>query len=333
MKKILFSIFSLALLASCTKPIVFNGDQTDPKLVINSLVQAGQPVSANISKSYFFLDDVNTLAPYDLVASLYVNDRLIGEMTPHYDTFSENGVYLPEYGYYHVIKVFTHPYCPAEGDLVKVSATANGFDDVEGVTSPLPNQVAWRCDNYDITYWNEDYYTYEDTVRSIEDNLSLNIEITDPNPGQTDYFRIQVKTGGRIDYENGRSFYVTTSYNDPIFGDIGSETGLFDDYSSYTAPGVFTDLLFDGRSYQLKLPLYVYMTMRNNVDPDFFSVSIQIEHLTKEYYYFLNTCVQNDEVMQFFAEPVQTYSNVDGGYGLVGGRTLDSLRFQLPLEE
>ena len=339
MKKNLFSIFCLALLMSCTKPIKFNGEQTDPKLVINSLVEAGQPVSANISKSYFFLDtEENTMAPDDLVASLYVNDRLIGEMTPHYDTFSINGWYLPDLGYYHVVKVFTHPYCPSEGDIVKVSATANGFDNVEGVTSPLPNEFVCQWNNYNITYWNKYFYVDEvgeDTVWIIDVNLDLNIEITDPNPGQMDFFRILVRVGSYGDYlSESSNFYIGVTYDDPIFGNISSETGLFDDYSSSSStPGVFTDQLFDSKSYQLKLPLSAYITIKGHPDPDFFSVPIQIEHITKEYYYYLNTCNQENEIMQFFTEPVQTYSNVDGGYGLVGGRALDSLLFRLPLEE
>jgi len=82
----LITIVTAVLLTSCEKEIEFNGEQTDPKLVINSLMEPGQPVNAAISKSFFFLDNhANTTAPDDLVATLYVNGNLLGEMTPHND--------------------------------------------------------------------------------------------------------------------------------------------------------------------------------------------------------------------------------------------------------
>jgi len=58
-----------------------------------------------------------------------------------------------------------------------------------------------------------------------------------------------------------------------------------------------------------------------------------VEHLSKEYYYYMNTCDQGDEITQFFSEPAQTYTNVTNGYGIVGGRIMDTVRFPLPVEE
>ena len=45
----LIAIITAILLTSCEKEIEFNGEQIDPKLVINSIVEPGQPVKANIS--------------------------------------------------------------------------------------------------------------------------------------------------------------------------------------------------------------------------------------------------------------------------------------------
>lgn len=114
-----FLAMTLGLLTSCEKEIEFNGEHSDPKLVINSLVEPGQPVSAAISKSYFFLDNnANTIAPDDLVATLYVNGNHIGEMTPHFDTIVSYDIWNPnDSNLGHVRKVYTHEYCPAEGDV------------------------------------------------------------------------------------------------------------------------------------------------------------------------------------------------------------------------
>ena len=48
------TIATAIFLTSCEKEIEFKGEQTDSKLVINSIVETGQPVKARISKSVFF---------------------------------------------------------------------------------------------------------------------------------------------------------------------------------------------------------------------------------------------------------------------------------------
>lgn len=331
-------VMTLCTLATCTKAIEFDGEQTDPKLVINSLVEPGQPVKANISKSYFFLDnEANTTAPDDLVASLYVNDHFIGLMTRQSDTVWNNY----EYDYqgnpiYTIVNVFGNNYTPNEGEVVKITASANGFDDAEGETSPLPKPLSCAVVDSKVTNWLSyyapNYYgeNEEDSLYHIDYHLELIIEITDPNPGETDYFRLRFDEGSHYDDQmNCLSYYA--GFDDPIFGSAVAGNNYFD--LDMAPNDVFTDMLFDGRSYRIKVPFYVSMNMTDTIDPDFFHINITMEHLCKEIYNYLNTCEQTDEITQFFSEPIQTYSNVKGGYGLVGGRNTNTLGFALPLSE
>lgn len=338
MKKNILYILCLATLASCTKEIEFNGEQIEPKLVINSIVAPGQPVKAYISKSIFFLDNEgNTQPPDDLVAMLYVNGNRIGELTRQPDTIWTGSEYVDLDSVkpiYKIIPSFVSDYCPAVGDVVKITASANGFDDVEGVTSTLPNNVEWSFSSCETIYWESTKYEgYSgDSITSISAFLDLGIEISDPNPGQIDYFRIGTN---EIDHSYGdfdNSFSIHIVYDDPVFGATVSENDFIDIDALQSRPeGVFTDQLFDGKSYLLKLKVYVYIYKNDLIDPSFFQAPIILEHLGKEYYYYLNTCEQGDNILQFFSEPVQTYTNVDGGYGIVGGNTVDSLEFELPL--
>lgn len=331
------------LLISCEKEIEFNGDQIDPKLVINSLVEPGQPVKASISKSYFFLDEPDTAAPNDVVATLYVNGSHIGEMTRGYDTVSDGWIEIDDEGHpyyvYQLITVFKNDYQPTAGDIIKITASANGFDDVEGTTSPLPKTLDCQME-MEINSWHSSYYhpyftepgVYEeDSVLQIHGNMTLTFNINDPNPGVLDYFRL---TSERWANDEGNSYYLSYDYDDPVFGGNFTENEFFDASDLDTRPeGVFTDVLFDGKSYQLKLKIYFEMNLTEEYDPTFFCVPFTLQHLSKEYYNYLNTCNQGDEIMQFFAEPIQTYTNVNGGFGLVGGRTMDIFWLALPLEE
>ena len=339
----LITIVTAVLLTSCEKEIEFNGEQTDPKLVINSLMEPGQPVKASISKSFFFLDNhANTTAPDDLVATLYVNGNIIGEMTPHNDTVVSYDIWDPnDPNLGHIRKVYTYDYCPAVGDIIKITASANGFDAVEAETSPLPNALLCAVTDSKIKDWTSEYSPWynefeheEDTVLYIYCDLELTIEITDPKPGQTDFFRIHANRGSQYDDGvNYISYYA--EYNDPIFSSAIVGDNEYVDFSDLDLrpEGVFTDVLFDGKSYQLKMPFNISIRKNEDANLDFFRVNITLEHLSKEYYNYLNTCDQGDLSMQLYAEPIQTYSNVKGGYGIVAGHTVDTLWFALPLEE
>ena len=188
-------LISAILLASCEKEIEFKGEQIDPKLVINSIVEPGQPVKAYISKSIFFLDnDSNMQAPDDVVATLYVNGNRIGELTRQPDTIWTGYEYVDMDSVkpvYKIVPAFVSNYCPNEGDVVKITASANGFDDVEGSTSPVPNAVTWSLGDCQTKLWEVSFEEYEgDTIWTIMGQLELTVEIADPNPGQTDYFKI-----------------------------------------------------------------------------------------------------------------------------------------------
>ena len=344
MKRFIILAISAILFTSCEKEIEFKGEQTDPKLVVNSLIEPGQPVKAAISKSYFFLDnEANTMVPDDLVATLYVNGNRLGEMTPSYDTIVSYYIWDPNNtNLGHVRKVYTHDYCPLEGDVVKITASAHGFDDVETVTSPLPNAVEVQL-IAKVAYWDawyEQIYNYEsqeeeeDSLLRMVARITLTLDITDPNPGQSDYFKVYIEKR-KTDYPSKNTYDCSFEYDDPIFSSALPDNDFIDMSDLDLRPeGVFTDVLFDGKSYQLKFDMHVWMTLDEEYNPEFFQLPIRLEHLSKEYYYYLNTCDQGDEVaFQIYAEPIQTYTNVNGGYGIVAGRTAETLWYALPLSE
>lgn len=329
-------ILCVLLLASCEKEIEFKGEQTDPKLVINSIVEPRKPVTAAISRSYFFLDTPNTTAPDDLTAMLFVNGNCIGNMTRQTDTAWNNWEEYDEegnlYQSYKLVTSFINNYQPAVGDIVKITTAANGFDDAAGETSPLPLTLEWSLDSYKTTSWDADYYIdEEDTLWTLMASFELTLSLHDRNANQSDYYRLLARFGNYDELESDLRCYVTPTYDDPLFSSVVAENDFFD-LDLDTAPeGVFTDVLFDGKTYQIKLPIHINANFRNRPNNGVFPMPIVMQHLSKEYYYYLNTYEQPEEIMQFFAEPIQTYTNVNGGYGIVGGRTVDTLWFDLPL--
>lgn len=336
--KALAMILIATFMVSCEKEIEFNGEQSDPRLVINSIITPGQRVEARISKSYFFLDiNADTQAPDDLVATLYVNGNRIGEMTPFVDTIYEPwGLHA-----YYLIPGFYSDYRPQEGDIVSVTASANGFEDVEGSTSALPKvlncPLEVEIENWHSSYFHPHFDEYgeyeEDSLLNVWGYLNLTFTITDPNPGKTDCFRLITSRNSNMSVDQN-SRHISFDYDDPIFETGMTENEFFDASDLDTRPeGVFTDMLFDGSSYRLKVKVHFDCELDEDFDPDFFRVPFMVEHLSKEYYNYLNTCNQGDEINSLYAEPIHTYSNVTNGFGIVAGRAVDTLWVDLPLQE
>lgn len=332
----LLFILTVALLASCTKEIEFKGEQSDPRLVINSIVEPGQPVKARISKSVFFLDNTGDMeAPSDLVATLYVNGNAVGEMTPQTDTLWGTEYYWDPEPVYYVWDVYGSPYCPAEGDEVSITASAKGFDPVEGSTGTLPDLPSCRIKSLQLTEresWPTSYDD-EDTTWQYADTYELTIELTDTHPSTLDCFKMSIDENyhyyDTLDEYLYHWYAYIRDYSDPIFGAMSGTNLEVIDYQISESNGTFTDQFFDGHSYNVKLSIGVsYCKPEGSTEP--FRVAFYVEHITKDYYDYLNTCDQGDETMQFFAEPIQTHTNVNGGYGIVGGRTVDTLWIEIP---
>ena len=333
-KMTLLLAIAIGFLTSCEKDIEFNGEQTDPKLVVNSLVEPGRRVEASMGKSCFFLQTPPDMqAPADLQALLYVNGNLVGSMTPFADTVWE--VYSDDYT---VRSGFYSDYCAQVGDVVKITASAYGYDDVEGTTSPLPNSVEVQAE-YELTDWHSDYiphFNYEtfeyegDSLLYISGTMTMTVALTDPNPGVSDCFRLS--TGLNNKYY-GYPCYLSCNYNDPVFGGTITEDEFLISDIATQPEGVFTDLLFDGGSYSIKMEVYFNCQLELDDSSEYLRVPFLMEHLTKEYLNYLSTCDQGDMSMQIWAEPIQTYTNVTNGFGIVAGRTVDTLWIELPLVE
>ncbi len=330
MKYNILSIIILAsamfFMASCEKEIEFDGEQTDPKLVVNCIGTVGEPVIAQLSKSYFFLDQNGvTTAPDGTKVQLYVNDNYLGEMIQYVDTL--NTMYASN------VKLYRNDYCPKVGDKIKITASAPGFDAVEASTSPMPEQASCLVSDFVLTGKPDFYAACDDDscwrFHAVY-NANVMVEVSDPNPGQTDYFVLYaaVKWLGECQWESN----IWVTYDDPVFGNEGPVLGELSENSNRN--NLFTDLLFDGKSYKMKIPVILNLYGFSDPDSALPVLSIRLEHLTKEYHSYLNTSSQQGNMtMEFFAEPVHVFSNVKDGYGIVGGRNVSEVQYPLPLKE
>lgn len=294
-----------SLLSSCEKEIQFNGEQSKDLLVINSLVVADNTITAKVSHSIFFLNDNNNQNTYvlDVNMELFVNDVSQGNMT-YQGNDQKNATY-------------TTPYVARRGDRITIKATHNLYDAVVASTY-VP----------DATVINDVSVSYK--KGSYGNNMAHFFINFNDNGATTDYYDVKILafTWDDSSPTPHRSYFSAHNKvfsNDIVFGN--TSTTNFWGETSQKGVSVFDDYLFNGKQYTLDVFTYHYDYY--NYD----SIEVRINTISRDYYLFrksFDAYREGDFFGEIFGEPVQVYTNVEGGIGLVAGITENSFRLKMP---
>ena len=336
---------AVVALAACTKPLPFQGEYEEPKLVVNCIAQPGEPIKAVVYKSDFVYDTITDYTMPDGTRTfLYVNGESKGEMQHCTDT-----IYAHYGDFYAVTHYFTHDYIPQIGDVVKIKVTAPGFDEVEGSSDRLPNEPFGCITDSRVTKWDTtssrgfrvpipDTDTFEIVwLKEYRKHYTVTLEVTDPNPSLLDYYCLEasVRIVGDWTYPDGREMdddvgrLEQVYFNDPIIGTSTAE--LEDQYGINIGLGnrlksTFNDATFDGGSYRLEIPMVTSTLFKANDSINAY-VDIRLRHLTEGAYYYYGTITSGNAYSQYYSEPVSVYSNVKNGFGLVAGSNDKTVNF------
>ena len=315
-------LLTAILITSCQKVIEFNGEITDPIITVNSLLTPDSVVSAQISYSRFFLSNDTLFSLIDNAqTNLFVNGALK-------ETLSYNiskGLYVGTYK-------------SVAGDSLRLEVKIPGKNDVACATSLKSTPVISSIDTntvstnkkrpitvtrpIDLTHIKLDTIGY-----GFEHKMSCVLHFTDDGT-ERNYYRLAVTTKTTMGTKKTYSYSV--NFDDVVSGNtnnnIGPPTSLVS--NKYN---IFDNQLFKGKSYDLKFSILY----NNNVflpgiikNPNSQEITINLQKISHSYYLYLQTRAAIN-TRNFFAEPVQVYSNVDGGLGIMGTYTNSVIKFTL----
>ena len=318
---ILLAVLSILVFNSCEKVIEFNGEQTDPMIVVNSFVTPDSLIYAQISKSNFFLSNKTG---FDYInnadVSLHINNIFKEKLT-----FISDGLYLSN------LK-------PNTGDTIRFVITANGLDDVESV-SVIPYQpVILSADTTFKISFTDFQMDGKDTIGYYQaGELAFNIKLKD-EADQPDYYRLTLKRHAVINAGGGYT-YEEVDYMPFIlegYQNTNTGGGLFDIFGGIIVDSknqqLITDELFNGKEFVLKFTANTYKRVvkpgyedkifygSDNVVSEEYTVNLQ--GISKDMYLYLKSKEMADGIMDgFFTEPVQIYNNISNGIGILGSYT------------
>jgi hypothetical protein len=293
-------------LFSCVKDIEFKGEQSEPMIVVNGVQQVGMPSRLCVEKSQFFMDIGNDYRLKDVSVELYVNGSFKESLQVRDSLIDE--VYLvwneEEQEEHEETRLdYAFNYCEGQyvlcaGDQVRYVVSCDGFDTatVELTMPEAPNVVSF------------------DTVSVDSYNNVISFALVLDDPAGKDFYNL---------YPHGALSGFTSS--DPVFSELLSFNveelvGENNDYYGYGYYNVFNDTYFNGKRYTVSMTKSVWGL--ENSEPFILEVSRADESL----YRYKKTYESYQEIdpnglIGMFTEPVQVYSNVQNGAGIVAAQS------------
>lgn len=323
-------LLSIFFLASCEKEIVFNGQITEPMVVVNSYITPDSVVSANITMSRFFLKDSTSFKEIsNAEVSLLVNGTFKEKMS-----YTGNGNYLGTYK-------------PAIGETVKLSVKVPSKNEVTAEALVLPKPDILSLDTTNLNTGQQYIISYNytpggpnptanDTIATVTGiQIKYTLKFKD-NSGIRDFYRLIVLTKEyykNIDPFSGDTTVsvidnYTFTFNDIVSGNnVNSDPLTIAGNGSNNLYNVFTDDLFNGKTYALTFetnedvyrynPKYQY----GQLSPVKKTVYIYLQNISRDYYLYLKSRPVALAGSDFFSEAVQIHNNITGGIGIFGSYT------------
>ena len=320
--QILIGLLVVILCTSCEKDIEFTGEIVNPMLVINSFITPDSVITANITKSKFFLDENDDSGNFIMVENaevrVYVNDVFKEKMR-----YISNGHYKASFA-------------PIIGETIKLEVSAPGLNTAWCETKMEDAAQVIALDStskitksYPIStgYYGETPASRtEDTIGyyyKIRHDFSLHFK--DQESGQN-YYRLLVKLV--ISDEGNYNFELYGfDFTDIVSGENADSEDNFSNESIYpNTYHVFSDELFNGKEYPLK---FSFTTEQIKYLPENASMEgsqptqkivVELQSISKSYYLYLKSRPSCD-MEDIFAEPIQIHSNVHDGIGILGSYT------------
>lgn len=333
-------LFFTVFFVSCERDIEFNGEITNPMVVVNSFITPDSTVSAYISLSRFFLkDSIDFQKVSNAEVNLWVNGVLKEKLVS-----SNNGIYKGVYK-------------PTITDQIKLTVDVPQLQQVSALANITEAPVVLSVDTQKVST-SKNYIT-EDRISSIGSVVSLDTVAIIKNykvnyklifkdvAEKTNYYRLIIRCvsfTGMWNYDTNKMDTVldlrlpqysafdftdllSGNTKDPLADTGNSPVGAL--LSNATnVYNIFSDEVFNGKTYSLKFSTNQRIDHYFSIERLKYSsgnilknkVYIILQSLSKDYYLYLKTRAASS-ASNFFSEPVKVHNNIDGGIGILGSYT------------
>lgn len=287
---LLLTLAASLAMAACTKEIEFEGEITDPLVVLTSHSEADSALSVRLTYSRFFLRTDSIRSIYNATFTTELN----GSLTNTTFQSSDWGVYRSDL----TLRC---------GDTLTLRATVPGYGEVSAgcriPQRPVVTDIHREIIPPDNSGENEYYYTWCETT------ISFRLH----DPVGENYYMLRTIWNDSITGE--RSQYYFTVDDDLLFPESSTED-LFGDLTANGSNGreyLFTDEMIEGQDHTIKVSI-------DHDTNELKGLTLEVCSISRDTYLYHTTlqAQQNTGGIGTFSEPVRIHCNVNGGIGLLG---------------
>jgi hypothetical protein len=291
-------IIIVILLSECEKDVDFNGKEPSPKMVVNAIINTQSDTNRiKISESVFDYSNQQPGVVENPEIHLNINGKECNQLWP--DTVEGIHTYYKFVAQLNVDdRVELSAYTPKHG-------TVKGYDNVPDVA---------EIKNIETSWFTKNGFSY----------LRLYVTLKD-NPIERNFYRIIVKSKDDITPPSIQEPLKYWDFQEVFIDDemvFRSATEEDDGSNSSGFYRIFTDELFQGKEYTLNLYIQYVNWLESRDDMSYVRqrIKVEIHTLSEKLYQNLHSqeLASGIATGDLFSEPVKIYTNMKGGYGILG---------------
>ena len=299
-------------LIGCETVVDIEIPEEPPRLVLNAFLQADSAVVVELTESRSIL--INTFLP--AVGGALVTLSEEGQPVATLKESENTGIYFSSF-------------TPSIGKTYTLRVSKAGFESVEGTTI-IPAPVAIQAVEADtITFENRGFNRNTQASFTLKE---ARITLNDPG-NERNYYEISAyhyvdSFRGELDTLGNYVVTDTVRAVSPIYLKIDNPatSGVADEFAGSEDPFgrilSFNDDYFNGKTYSLQL----YPNVLSGWDLAYTQLHLTLHTIDEARYRYLRSVdLQYKNEGNPFAEPVQVYSNVENGFGIVAGSSVSQV--------
>jgi len=302
------TIALVLLFIACEKEIEFSPKEQSPFLVINSYLSPDSLLKVGVSHSVSIVEKLSNNIVGDAEVKVYENEKLLE--TLKYDAVSHQ--------YIGMLK-------PSVGRKYKTTVAKDGFSSIEATSVIEPAPEIIKCsivtDVLNTSHANATI-TFKDPsgVRNFYRLVVANVDEFEEKP---DWAKNYDWTGGYWIGNDYINYLVGADSTDPNLNG-SSAAGFFDDVPK-NIYNIFNDDLIDGKEYSLTFSY----SLSNHPEANNRTI-IYLQAISEDLHqYFRTLSAQYYFGEDPLLEPIQVYSNVKNGGGILGSYNANKLKINV----
>ncbi len=298
MRKLSIILLAFLFISSCEIVVDLDIPPHESLLVVNSVI--------NSSKDSLFAYVSYSQGSFDIGSVAYLNDAVVN--------IYEDNVFLGAMSYQSIPQNFNEfdmsidtlykyflAYSPRAESMYSLQVSHPNYPDIEAQTY-LPKAVPFSIDTVLVLEENMEYGS----------NIRLQLSFEDLE--EENFYRLRV-----FARKNNYYYYSEIETSDASMfsneGPVQSGGSTF-----YGRDALFDDQLFNGEQKTITLDSFVYSDFSSDY-------SLELSSISKEYFLYLRSIDlynNNNNFSIISGEPIQVYSNIENGLGIMGSISYNS---------